>query len=139
MSGRDAGSPAVLRLDGVRVRAETAAVEAFRAACLDDRVDGLGADGLPATYPFRWLTLPQVRPSLSAMLGGEGVLPVHEGQSFSYERALRRDADYRLDFEFRRTSAPERLTVSCAIFEGEEPAPCAGFETVLRLVDAGRA
>ncbi|WP_395698335.1 hypothetical protein [Methylocella sp.] len=134
MSGRDAGSPAVLRLDGVRVRAEAAAVEAFRAACLDDRVDGL-----PATYPFRWLTLPQVRPSLSAMLGGEGVLPVHEGQSFSYERALRRDADYRLDFEFRRTSAPERLTVSCAIFEGEEPAPCAGFETVLRLVDAGRA
>lgn len=124
LSGDDASG----RLDDVVVRADAAAVAAFRrAACFEE--DG---EAVPATFPFRWLTLPVVRPTLSRMIG-DGVVPVHEAQSFAYERPLALDAEYRVGFVFRRSSAPDRLTVTASI-ETPDRQVCGGFEMVLRLV-----
>ncbi len=84
------------------------------------------------------MTLAQVvRPTLEAMIGPGGLLPIHEAQSFDYQRPLALDADYRVAFTFERTSGPERLIVNAAIstLAGEI---CATFETVLRLVPLAR-
>lgn len=121
------------RLDGVAVRTDSASVAAFRLACLDDGA----ADDVPASYPFCWLASPLTRPTLARMIG-KGAFPVHEAQSFAYERPLALDSDYRLDFTFRRTSGPDRLTVAASITPAGGAEPCASFETVLRLVPGGR-
>ncbi len=119
----------------IRVRTDAGHVAAFR------RASGEGADAgaghVPLTYPFCWLTLPEVRPALERMIGA-AVLPVHEAQSFDYDGALALDADYRVVFVFKHTQDPERLTVNAEIAtpQGET---AARFETVLRLVPAGGA
>lgn len=117
----------------IAVRTDAARIAAFRAAT------GAGADGpaVPLTFPFCWLASAEVRPALERMIGGAGLLPVHEGQSFDYLRPLALDADYRVAFSFARTAAPERLTVTAAIAT-LDGAPCASFETVLRLVAPAR-
>ena len=121
------------RLADVRVRTDAERVAAFRRAVFHEQETCRGCAEVPASFPFCWLTLPEVRPTLRRMIGAEGVLPVHEAQSFSYQRPLDLDADYRLDFVFRRSSAPDRLTVSATINTLCNE-PCAAFETVLRLV-----
>lgn len=70
---------------------------------------------------------------LERMIGPGGLLPIHEAQSFDYERPLRLDADYRVAFAFTRTSGPERLVVTATIATAAGES-CATFETVLRLV-----
>ncbi|WP_395665208.1 hypothetical protein [Methylocella sp.] len=127
-----AGAPEELRLDAVPLRADADSVAAFRRAIALGADADPGADAVPATYPFRWLTLPELRPALTRMMGA-GVLPVHEGQSFAYERPLASGADYVANFVFTRTHGPERLTVAAAISD-LSGAPCASFEAVLRLV-----
>ncbi|PNG25913.1 hypothetical protein [Methylocella silvestris] len=131
----EAGEEALARLPDLRVRTDAESVAAFRRAAFLEEEAGAGAPGseIPVTYPFCWLTLPEVRPTLRRMIGPGGVLPVHEAQSFSYQRPLALDAEYRLDLQFKRSSAPERLTVSGAVTTLAHE-PCAAFETVLRLV-----
>ncbi|ACK50191.1 conserved hypothetical protein [Methylocella silvestris BL2] len=131
----EADEETLARLPDLRVRTDAESVAAFRRAAFLEKESEAGASGseIPATYPFCWLTLPEVRPTLRRMIGCGGVLPVHEAQSFSYQRPLALDAEYRLDLIFKRSSAPDRLTVSGSITTlGDEP--CAAFETVLRLV-----
>jgi hypothetical protein len=64
---------------------------------------------------------------------GNETLPVHEAQTFDYERELELDRDYFLGVEAYRTPTPPRLTLRTFITtpQGEI---CARLETVLRLV-----
>lgn len=131
-AARDAGAGARLELS---VRTEAARVGAFAAA-----TGALGPDApaVPLAFPFCWMTAREVRPTLERMIGDPALLPIHEAQSFDYARALALDADYRLVLTFARTAAPERLTVNAAITV-PDGAPCARFETVLRLVPRAAA
>jgi hypothetical protein len=66
-------------------------------------------------------------------IGGEGFLPVHEGQDFAYVRQLETGADYVLTAEARRSAKPERLTLKAAV-STPQGGMCMRFETVLRIV-----
>ncbi len=121
----------------VDVRTDPARVAAFRAVasgCAGAGQDpAAGGPAVPLTYPFCWITLPEVRPVLERMIGSGGVVPVHEAQSFDYAAPLALDAAYRVAFAFERRSGPDRLIVKAAV-STPGGAVCARFETVLRLV-----
>jgi hypothetical protein len=133
-AARGAGAPERLE---IAVRTDSQRVAAFEASIRGGAGAGEepapGEAAVPLTYPFCWITLPEVRPMLRRMIGGADVLPVHESQSFDYRRPLAIDAEYRVAFAFERRADPARLVVSAAVStpRGE---PCATFETVLRLV-----
>lgn len=117
----------------LNVRVDRDAVVEFRCA-----TEGSAADPhVPRTYPVSWLAHPEVRDMIDSMLGGKGIVPVHEAQSFEYEQALEIGADYSLGVEMARTRAPPRLTVTATVttLEGK---PCVRIETVLRLVPVAR-
>ncbi|MGO9674827.1 MAG: hypothetical protein ACLPSF_11800 [Methylocella sp.] len=132
-AAREAGAGAPLE---IMVRTDAARVAAFRAATVGAEFEA-AAPAVPLTYPFCWMTSPEVRPMLERMIGEPGLLPIHEAQSFDYHRPLALDAGYRVAFTFARTTGPERLTVAATISTpgGER---CAAFETVLRLVPRAR-
>jgi hypothetical protein len=118
-----------MRLPEIRVRTEAAHVAAFQQQTGELPVAGR----VPLTFPFCWLTLPAVRPMLTQMIGGAAFVPIHEAQSFDYERPLATDADYQLAFEFQRKADPARVIVNATISTLEREL-CARFETVLRIV-----
>ncbi len=116
------------------VRTDAESVAAFRR----ETCGSTQHDAVPLTYPFCWLTMPEIRPTLERMIGGAEFLPVHEAQSFDYQQPLEIDADYRLAFTFKRSTEPLRLTVNVEI-SPPAAAPSAQFETVLRLVPTASA
>lgn len=123
--GREA--PAIL--SPIRVRPERSEVAGFLR-----ETGGAGpADFVPLTFPFRWLALPAIRRAILQAIGGDGFLPVHEAQSFDYERPLRIETDYGLAVEIERSENPPRLTLKMAVstLEGEM---CVHLETILRIV-----
>jgi hypothetical protein len=123
------GEVALARLPAIRVRTEPDEVAGF-----SRETGGAGTgDFVPVTFPFRWLALPAIRGAILQMLGGDGFLPVHEGQSFAYERSLRRDTNYVLDVEIEASEKPPRLIVKMAV-SSTEGLICARLETVLRIV-----
>jgi hypothetical protein len=141
--GSDADAP--VRLPEISVRTGSERVAAFKRAtggsagrepADEAAAETLDEAAVPLTYPFCWLTLAEVRPTLERMIGRPEFLPVHEAQSFDYEHPLALDADYRLAFTFRRTAEPARLTVNAEI-STPHAQTCARFETVLRLVRTG--
>lgn len=134
---------APVRLPAVLFRTDADSVAAFKRAtgAVAEAVDKpprrvLDEPDVPLTYPFCWLTSQEVRPVLERMIGRPAFLPVHEAQSFDYERPLALDADYQLAFTFRRTAEPARLIVNAEI-SMPHAQTCARFETVLRLVPTG--
>jgi hypothetical protein len=139
MTGEDIGAVAPVRSLEIAVRTDPERVAAFQAATAGPAGEGLGLapdePAVPLTYPFCWMTLPEVRPMLERMIGGAGLLPIHEAQTFEYHRSLMIDAEYRVAFSFERKAGPARLIVNAAVsIPGGET--CATFETVLRLVPA---
>ncbi len=120
---------APINLPEISVRTDAAHVAAFQRETGGAPIEGL----VPLTYPFCWLTLPAVRPTLAQMIGGAAFLPIHEAQSFDYERPLETDADYRLAFEFQRKAEPARVIVN-AVISTPQREICGRFETVLRIV-----
>jgi hypothetical protein len=122
------GDPPV-RLPAIKVWTESGEVAGF--------LRGTGGTGtgdfVPLTFPFRWLALPAVRGVILQMLGGDGFLPVHEAQSFAYERSLRLDTGYVLDVEIEASEKPPRLIVKMTV-SSTEGEICARLETVLRIV-----
>lgn len=90
-------------------------------------------DFVPLTFPFCWLSLPEVRSVVEALICRERALPVHEAQSFSYQQRLEIETDYVLDIEFSRTAKPPRLTLSATIAT-RQGTLCGRLETVLRIV-----
>lgn len=115
----------------ITVRTWRGDVEAFSRATGQAQESG----AVPLAFPFRWLALPAIRAFIVRSAGGEGFLPVHEAQSFAYERPLQIDADYVLAGEARRSASPPRLSLRMTVStpQGES---CLGFETVLRIVPA---
>ena len=137
MTGEDIGAVAPVRSLEIAVRTDPERVAAFQAATSGPAGEGQGLapdePAVPLTYPFCWITLPEVRPMLERMIGGACFLPIHEAQTFDYRRSLALDAEYRVAFSLERKAGPERLIVNAAVSTpGGET--CATFETVLRLV-----
>ncbi|VTZ26067.1 conserved hypothetical protein [Methylocella tundrae] len=130
------GGDAPVQLRGVGVRTDAEKIAAFRRESGDavgqTAGENFDPNAVPLTYPFCWLTMPEIRPTLEGRIGA-GFLPVHEAQSFDYDRPLAVGRDYLLDFTFTRTSDPERLTVKVAI-STPDAGTWATFETVLRIV-----
>ncbi len=130
---RDAMAPepsedAPVRLPPIRVRTGAGEVAEFLRETGGARTGGF----VPLTFPFRWLALPAIRGLILQSIGGDGFLPVHEAQSFSYERELQIETDYVLAVEARRTVKPPRLTLKMAVSTGQGEI-CARVETVLRI------
>lgn len=119
----------LIRLPPIRVRTDKGEVTEFSHATGGARTGGF----VPLTFPVRWLALPSVRGMILQLIGGQGFLPVHEGQSFEYEHELRLETDYILAIEARRTAKPPRLILKMAIAtrQGEI---CGRSETLLRIV-----
>ncbi len=86
----------------------------------------------PATFPIAWLAAPALRSMLQAM-AGPSYLPVHESQSFDYERALKPGGRYVLSGVARRETGPDRLVVALQATDGEAHVALT-MKTVLRLV-----
>ena len=131
---RDAMAPepsedAPVRLPPIRVRTGAGEVAGFLRETRGARTLGF----VPLTFPVRWLTLPAIRGLILQLIGGQGFLPVHEGQSFAYEHELRIETDYVLAVEARRTAKPPRLTLKMAVSTSQREI-CAHLETVLRIV-----
>lgn len=131
---RDAMAPepsadTLIRLPPIRVRTDRSEVAGFLRETGGARTGGF----VPLTFPVRWLALPAVRGLILQLIGGQGFLPVHEGQSFAYEQELRIETDYVLAIEARRTAKPPRLTLKMAIATGQGEI-CGRSETVLRIL-----
>jgi hypothetical protein len=135
MSGQDpaalASEPSedtLVRLPPIWVRTRTSEVAGFL------RETGGGDGGfVPVTFPARWLAHPAIRGLIMQLIGGDGFLPVHEGQSFAYERELQLETDYVLAVEARRTAKPPRVILKVGVSTGGGEI-CARVETVLRIV-----
>lgn len=123
------GAAVPVRLPAIAVRTDSCEVAAFLRETAGVETSGF----VPLTFPFRWLALPAIRGAILQMTGGEGFLPVHESQSFAYERSLSVDADYVLDVEIHPAGKPARLILKMAVLTGQEEI-CVRLETVLRIV-----
>jgi hypothetical protein len=119
----------LIRLPPIRVRIGATEVAGFSRETGDARAGGV----VPVTFPARWLALPALRGLILQLIGGDGFLPVQEGQTFAYEHELRIETDYVLAVEARRTAKPPRLTLKMAVSTGQGE-NCAHLETVLRIV-----
>jgi len=119
----------LLRLPPIRVRTEAGEVAGFLRETGGARTGGF----VPLTFPARWLALPAIRGLILQLIGGDGLLPVHEAQSFAYEHELQIETDYVLAVEARRTAKPPRLTLKMAVSTGQGEI-CAHLEAVLRIV-----
>jgi hypothetical protein len=119
----------LIHLPPIRVRIGANEVAGFLRETGDARVGGV----VPVAFPARWLALPALRGLILQLIGGDGFLPVQEGQTFAYEHELRIETDYVLAVEARRTAKPPRLTLKMAVSTGQGE-NCAHLETVLRIV-----
>jgi hypothetical protein len=123
------GETAPVRLAAIEVRTEPGEVAGFLR-----ETGGIGTgDFVPLTFPFRWLALPAIRGLILQLTGGEGFLPVHESQSFAYEKSLHIDTRYVLDVEIEASEKPPRLILKMAVSNGDREI-CVRLETVLRIV-----
>jgi hypothetical protein len=119
----------LIRLPPIQVRTDRGEVEGFLRESGGARTDSF----VPLTFPVRWLAHPAVRGLILQLIGGQGYLPIHEGQCFAYEHELRIETDYVLAIEARRTVKPPRLTLRTTVSTGQGEI-CAHLETVLRIV-----
>ncbi len=119
---------ATKRLGPIAIRTDREMVLDFQRACGGAPVPGI----VPLVFPIRWLALPQVRARVLEA-AGEGLVPVHESQSFTTDRRLELDRDYLLVVEMTRTSQPERLTLQATV-STPDGTVCVRLETVLRLI-----
>ncbi len=120
-------APDAVRIGPLKVRADPAEVEAFAR----EISAGPKEEGLPFTFPIRWFTHPDIR-AVGARLGGsEPWVPIHESQSFDYERPLEVNVDYTMIVEISREIEPARLILRAEIGDG---APCLRTEMILRII-----
>lgn len=116
------------RVGPLTVRASTQEVEAFR------RETFAPADTIvPFTFPVRWFAHPDIRAAGESLLGPDGWIPLHELQSFDYERPLARDTDYRMTVDIHCEREPMRLILRAEIGDG---ATLLRSEMILRIIPA---
>jgi hypothetical protein len=108
-----------------RVRTERMRIEAYKQSI------GASGEDVPAAFPIAWLAQPEIRAAIEQGCGSR--LPLHEGQSFEYTRALEVDCEYRLTLTLNEEANPARLVLKCEVASptGES---CLNMETLLRLV-----
>jgi hypothetical protein len=123
-----AGSP--LRLGPFMVRAGAGEAEDF------GRVTGSKAGHIPFTFPVRWFARPELRTAAAQMVGEAAWVPIHESQSFDYDRPLESDVDYRMTVDMWREAKPARLILRAEIATHEDK-PCLRMEMILRIVSMG--
>lgn len=95
----------------------------------------IGSDGesVPVAWPAVWLTEPAIYDLVRAICAELDVVPVHESQSFAYERPLVVGESYILTATLRREPKPPRLILE-ALLATVDGAPVGKIETMLRLV-----
>lgn len=95
----------------------------------------IGADSarVPLAYPAVWLSEPALSTIVSRVCETLGVVPVHESQSFAYERSLTAGDSYDVTVTLRREETPPRL-IADALIAATDGAPVGKIETMLRLV-----
>ena len=129
MPGHSQDAPAGIVFGPFEVSTDNATVSAFA------RFVGAAGGHPPATFPIVWLSHPSFKAALRAALG-PGFLPVHESQSFHYERPLKLDGRYVLSGVARREFGPDRLVV-VADAVGPDGRVALTLRTVLRIVAVG--
>lgn len=129
LTARSAGEVAPVCLPPLLVRTEPDVVAGFSRETGGNQTAGF----VPLTFPFCWLTLPQIRGEILHLIGGEGFVPVHEAQSFAYERELNINTDYVLAIELLHDAKPPRLILRMIVSTPSKEV-CAHLETVLRIV-----
>lgn len=115
-----------IRVGPLTVRAEAADVAAFAqeaAAPLDGAV--------PFTFPVRWFAHPDIRAAGTKLIDCESWVPIHESQSFDYDRPLDVEIDYQMTIEVIRELEPSRLILRAEIGDAN---PCLRAEMVLRII-----
>ena len=102
-----------LALGVFQVRVEPGELAAFRASIGDD------GEGVPLTYPMRWLASEGVRAALHRALadGGQGAL-VHLGQGFSIHQPLQCGTDYALELALEGPDARGQLWLRGRLWQG---------------------
>ena len=121
------------RAGPLRVSAAPEAIRAFRRETGWIDAEGLDLLPPPASFPVVWMRLPEIGEPIRAAAEEIG-LPVHEAQTFSYERPLVSGRDYDLMLELRREAAPARLIATAEVFD-LAGAFVARIVSTLRLID----
>ena len=122
--------PLTRQVGPLTVQASAAEVEAFRGATFDGARD----KAIPFTFPVRWLAHPMIRAAGAELGGTEPWVPIHESQSFDYDRPLQVDIDYRMTVEIIRETQPARLILHAEIGGMENGAACLRLEMILRII-----
>ncbi len=107
-------------------------VDPSRALAYSREIGGDGGD-VPLCYPAVWLTDPALFTAVRELCDALEVVPVHESQSFAYEKPLAAGESYDVSVAMRREETPPRLVVEASI-AAADGAPVARSETMLRLV-----
>lgn len=128
MTASDAGSQ---RVGPLRLRANADEVAAF---CRITGWSTAASNFLPATMPIKWLTAAPVRAALLEMAGASATVPVHESQSFAYDKRLLVAHDYDMTVTLTRLHVPERVKLDAVICDAGATQALANIETILRLV-----
>ncbi len=81
------------------VRATAAEAAAFQ------RETGGTGQGVPFTFPVRWLARPDFQAIAVDMIGDASWVPIHESQSFDYRTPLASDTDYEMAVTMKRESS----------------------------------
>jgi len=121
-----AAGPLSLRVGPLTVRADAADVAAFAqeaAAPIDGTV--------PFTFPVRWFSHPEIRAAGTKLVDCEAWVPIHESQSFAYDRPLATDINYQMTIDVIRELEPSRLILRAEIGDAD---PCLRAEMVLRII-----
>ena len=126
--------PAERPLGTFTVRATAAAAAAFA------RETGNLPQGVPFTFPVRWLARPDFLEAAVEMIGDANWVPIHESQSFDYRAPLAVDEDYAMTVAMKRETEPSRIILLADIGPADG-APLLTMEMMLRIVPlpAGQA
>ncbi len=109
------------------VRATAAEAEAFR------RETGGTGQGVPFTFPVRWLARADFHAVAVEMIGDANWVPIHESQSFDYRTPLAPDTDYKMAVTMKREIEPSRIVLIAQIGRPDE-ASYLTMEMILRII-----
>ncbi len=120
--------PAERLLGTFAVRATAAEAAAFA-----HETGSSGGQGVPFTFPVRWLARPDFQAIAVEMIGGAHWVPIHESQSFDYRAPLAADTDYEMTVTMKRETEPSRIILFADVGPAGA-APLLAMEMMLRIV-----
>ena len=105
---------------------------AAEAAAFRRETGGTG-QGVPFTFPVRWLARADFQAVAVEMIGDANWVPIHESQSFDYQAPLASDTDYEMAVIMKRETEPSRIVLAARIGVPDE-APHLTMEMILRIM-----